>query len=158
MLASLPVSASGGHRRAVGSTTTRTSATPKSKPSRSTAARSTECGRQDLDDPDVLVECYRYPAEHWIHLRTTNAIESIFATAHLHTEVTKDPDQVPRLAMAYKLIEAVQARWRKVNGPELVALVRAGASFHEGKWLERPADITQEPSPTEAQSALSEGA
>jgi hypothetical protein len=44
--------------------------------------------------------------------------------------------------MAYKLIEAAQSRWRKVNAPELVALVRAGAVFHKGKLLERPVNIT----------------
>ncbi|OXR40406.1 hypothetical protein B7C42_07572 [Nocardia cerradoensis] len=44
--------------------------------------------------------------------------------------------------MAYKLIESAQARWRKINAPELVALVRAGGLFHKGKLLERPRDIT----------------
>ena len=44
--------------------------------------------------------------------------------------------------MAYKLIDAAQARWRAVNTPHLVALVRAGAIFHKGKLLERPIDIT----------------
>jgi putative transposase len=44
--------------------------------------------------------------------------------------------------MAYKLIDAAQARWRAVNAPHLVALVRAGAVFHKGKLLERPVDIT----------------
>ena len=46
------------------------------------------------------------------------------------------------IAMAYKLIDAAQARWRAVNAPHLVALVRAGAVFHKGKLLERPTDIT----------------
>jgi hypothetical protein len=44
--------------------------------------------------------------------------------------------------MAYKLIDAAQARWRAVNAPHLVALVRFGAVFHKGKLLERPVDIT----------------
>jgi hypothetical protein len=48
--------------------------------------------------------------------------------------------------MAYKLIDAAQARWRAVNAPHLVALVRAGATFHKGKLLERPIDITLETS------------
>ena len=48
--------------------------------------------------------------------------------------------------MAYKLIEAAQTRWRKVKAPELVALVRNGARFHKGKLLERPRDITPDPS------------
>ncbi|CCW10592.1 IS6120, transposase [Rhodococcus aetherivorans] len=49
--------------------------------------------------------------------------------------------------MAYKLIEAAQSRWRAVNAPHLVALVQAGALFHKGRLLERPVDITPEPSP-----------
>ncbi|MEU6585924.1 IS256 family transposase [Nocardia sp. NPDC046763] len=96
-----------------------------------------------VDDADVLLEFYRYPAEHWIHLRTTNPIESTFATVRLRTKVTKGPgSHAAGLAMAYKLIEAAQTRWRAVNAPHLVALVRNGALFHKGKLLERPIDIT----------------
>jgi putative transposase len=96
-----------------------------------------------VDDADVLLEFYRYPAEHWIHLRTTNPIESTFATVRLRTRVTKGPgSRAAGVAMAYKLIEAAQARWRVVNAPHLVALVRNGAVFHKGKLLERPVDIS----------------
>ena len=95
------------------------------------------------DDADVLLQFYKYPAEHWIHLRTTNPIESTFATVRLRTKVTKGPgSRGAGIAMAYKLIDAAQARWRAVNAPHLVALVRAGATFHKGKLLERPIDIT----------------
>ena len=95
-----------------------------------------------VDDADVLLEFYKYPAEHWIHLRTTNPIESTFATVRLRTKVTKGPgSRAAGIAMAYKLIEAAQARWRSVNAPHLVALVRTGATFHKGKLLERPTEI-----------------
>lgn len=91
------------------------------------------------DDLDELLAFYDYPAEHWIHLRTTNPIESTFATVRHRTKVTKGPGtRAAGLAMAYKLIEAAQARWRAVNAPQLVALVRAGATFHNGKLIERP--------------------
>lgn len=94
-----------------------------------------------VDDADVLLEFYHYPAEHWIHLRTTNPIESTFATVRLRSKVTKGPgSRAAGLAMAFKLIEAAEARWRAVNAPHLVALVRAGAVFEKGKLIERPVD------------------
>jgi transposase-like protein len=91
------------------------------------------------DNVDVLLEFYNYPAEHWVHLRTTNPIESTFATVRLRQRVTKGPgSRAAGVAMAFKLIESAQQRWRAVNAPHLVALVRAGARFHNGKLVERP--------------------
>jgi transposase-like protein len=91
------------------------------------------------DDVEELLAFYDYPAEHWIHLRTTNPIESTFATVRHRTKVTKGPgSRAAGLAMAFKLIESAQARWRAVNAPHLVALVRAGATFLNGKLVERP--------------------
>ncbi len=91
------------------------------------------------DDLEELLAFYDYPAEHWVHLRTTNPIESTFATVRHRTKVTKGPgSKAAGLAMAFKLIEAAQARWRAVNAPHLVALVRAGAVFKNGKLIERP--------------------
>jgi transposase-like protein len=96
------------------------------------------------DDLDELLAFYDYPAEHWIHLRTTNPIESTFATVRHRSKVTKGPgSRAAGLAMAFKLIEAAQDRWRAVNGPHLVALVRAGATFVNGKLVERPTETAQ---------------
>ena len=73
-----------------------------------------------------------------MHLRTTNPIESTFATVRHRTKVTKGPgSRAAGLAMAFKLIESAQDRWRAVNAPHLVALVRAGALFERGKLVER---------------------
>jgi transposase-like protein len=77
------------------------------------------------DHVDVLLEFYNYPAEHWVHLRTTNPMESTFATVRLRQRVTKGPG-------------SRAAGVRAINAPHLVALVRAGARFHNGKLVERP--------------------
>jgi putative transposase len=91
-----------------------------------------------LKDRDALLAHFDFPAEHWIHLRTTNAIESTFATVRLRTRKTKGSgSRAAGLAMAYKLLNAAQARWRSVNAPHLVALVRAGATFVDGFLIER---------------------
>jgi transposase-like protein len=89
-------------------------------------------------DREELLAFYAFPAEHWIHLKTTNPIESTFATVRLRTKVTKGPgSRSAGLAMAYKLIEQAQTRWRAVNAPQLVALVRAGVRFEKGVMVER---------------------
>jgi transposase-like protein len=96
------------------------------------------------DDVEELLAVYDFPAAHWIHLRTTNPIESTFATVRHRTKITRGPgSRAAGLAMAYKLIEAAQARWRAVNAPHLVALVRAGATFVGGKLVERPEEHPQ---------------
>ena len=84
------------------------------------------------DDPGQLLAFYDYPAGHWVYLRTTNPVESAFATVRHRTKVTKGPgSRAAGLAMAFKLIESAQDRRRAVNAPHLVALVRAGATFHQ---------------------------
>ena len=68
-------------------------------------------------------------------------MESTFATVRLRTKVTKGHgSKAAALAMAFKLIESAQRRWRMVNAPHLVALVRAGATFVNGKLIERSGD------------------
>ena len=97
-------------------------------------------------ETERLLCFFDYPAEHWIHLRTTNPIESTFATVRHRTKVTKGAgSKAAGLAMAFKLIEAAQARWRAVNAPHLVALVRAGARFDKGRLVERSTtgDVTE---------------
>ena len=96
-------------------------------------------------DREELLAFYAFPAEHWIHLKTTNPIESTFATVRLRTKVTKGPgSRAAGLAMAYKLIESAQTRWRAVNAPHLVALVRAGVKFEKGVMVERSDEQNEE--------------
>jgi len=90
-------------------------------------------GREGHQHQAQLLAFFDLPAEHRIHLKTTNPIESTFATVRLRTKVTKGPgSRAAGLAMAYKLIESAQTRWRAVNAPQLVALVRAGVVFEKG--------------------------
>jgi putative transposase len=92
------------------------------------------------DDAEELLTFFDFPAEHWLHLKTSNPIESTFASVRLRTRVTKGPgSKAAGLAMAFKLLQSAQDRWRAVNGPHLVALVRAGARFDKGVLIERPA-------------------
>jgi len=84
-------------------------------------------------DPSALTAHFDFPAEHWRHLRTTNPIESSFATVKLRTRVQKGAgSKAAALAMAYKLLDAASERWRRFNGHELVADVLAGATFKDG--------------------------
>jgi putative transposase len=114
-------------------------------PSRSDARQALERFREQFDakypkavaklDKDWahLTAFYDFPAEHWRHLRTSNAIESSFATVKLRTRVTKGAgSKKAALAMVYKLLDAAQERWRRFNGHELVADVLAGATFKDG--------------------------
>ncbi|GGW72830.1 hypothetical protein GCM10010381_67040 [Streptomyces xantholiticus] len=97
-----------------------------------------KAARKITDDVDELLAFYDFPAEHWVHLRTTNPIESTFATVRLRTKVTKGAGSAAAaLAMVFKLVESAQQRWRAVNAPHLVALVRAGARFERGHLVER---------------------
>ena len=96
------------------------------------------------EELDTLLAFFDFPAEHWKHLRTTNAIESTFATVRLRQRTTKGPgSRAAGIAMAYKLMDAAQHRWRRINGAELAALVRAGATFIGGK-LQGRSDETDE--------------
>lgn len=87
----------------------------------------------DRDWPE-LVAFYDFPAEHWRHLRTTNPIESAFATVKLRTRVQKGAgSKAAALAMAYKLLDQAQQSWRAFNGSELVKEVLEGVEFKDGE-------------------------
>jgi putative transposase len=97
------------------------------------------------DDAEELLCFFDFPAEHWLHLKTSNPIESTFSSVRARTRVTKGPgSKAAGLAMAFKLLEAAQDRWRAVNGPHLVALVRAGAMFDKGVMVERPDEVQED--------------
>lgn len=85
-------------------------------------------------DQDKMFTFFNYPAAHWIHLRTTNAIESTFSTVKARTRVTKGAgSRKAGLAMAFKLLMMAEKRWRKVNSAHLVALVQADVKFPDGQ-------------------------
>ena len=105
--------------------------------------RSAGAQRVGVVDADLerLLTFFDFPAEHRVHLRTTNPIESTFATVRLRQRVTKGAgSREAGLAMAYKLLDAAQERWRRVNAPHLVVVVRAGGVFIDGQLQERDSD------------------
>jgi putative transposase len=89
-------------------------------------------------DQERLLTHFAFPAEHWGHLRTTNPIESTFATVKLRQRVTKGAgSRAAGLTMAFKLLTMAEQRWRRLNAPLLVAQVRAGVRFQDGLRVER---------------------
>lgn len=89
-----------------------------------------ECLSKDKDD---LFTFYDFPAEHWIHIRTTNPIESTFATVRLRTKRTKGcGSRTATLTMVYKLVEQAERRWRKLNAHKLILKLIEGATFTDG--------------------------
>lgn len=84
-------------------------------------------------DRDVLLTFYDFPAEHWIHLRTTNPIESTFATVRLRTKRTKGSgSRIACLTMVYKLMQSASKKWRLLNGTQLLIEVLRGTIFVDG--------------------------
>ena len=92
--------------------------------------KAVECLQKDRD---VLLTFYDFPAEHWIHLRTTNPIESTFATVRLRHRKTKgNGTRKACLTMVYKLMESAAKRWRLLNGSNYLPDVIAGVQFIDG--------------------------
>jgi putative transposase len=84
-------------------------------------------------DKDTLFSFYQFPAEHWPHLRTTNPIESTFATVRLRTQRTKGcGSRIATLTMVYKLGLEAQKTWRRLNGAEKLTKVIGGIRFVDG--------------------------
>ncbi len=84
-------------------------------------------------DRDVLLTFYDFPAEHWRHIRTSNPIESTFATVRLRTRKTKGAgSRAASLTMVFKLALTAQKKWRALNGSQLIADVIRGISFVDG--------------------------
>ena len=95
-------------------------------------------------DADALLTFFDFPAEHWKHLRTSNVIESPFATVRLRQRVTKGAgSRTKGLLMAYKLLDMAQARWRRLNGAHLLPLVRGGIGFVDGVQQEGKVNRTK---------------
>ncbi|MCX5971789.1 MAG: transposase [Coprothermobacterota bacterium] len=96
--------------------------------------KAVECLRKDRE---TLLTFYDFPAEHWIHLRTTNPIESTFASVKARTRQTKGSgSRKAGLAMAYKLMLMAQENWRKITAPHLLPLLRKGVTFKDGKQVQ----------------------
>ena len=92
--------------------------------------KATECLKKDRD---VLLSFYDFPAEHWTHVRTTNPIESTFATVRLRHRKTKgNGSRQACLIMVFKLVQAAEKRWRRLNSPKLLLEVYRGKRFVDG--------------------------
>ena len=90
-----------------------------------------ECLRKD---EDVLFTFYDFPAEHWVHLRTTNPIESAFSTVRHRTRQTKGcGSRLAALTRVFKLAIEAEKRWRRLNGCQLLAKVIKGVKFEDGE-------------------------
>lgn len=98
-----------------------------------------------LKDAEALTAFYDFPANHWVHLRTTNPIESAFATVKLRTKKTKGAgSRDTALTMAFKLLASAEKRWRALNGRDLVQRVIAGAVFKDGIEQVQEVDVEEE--------------
>ena len=96
-----------------------------------------------VKDREALLSFYDFPAEHWAHIRTTNPIESMFATVRLRHRRTKGSgSRDASLSMVWKLSEQAERHWRRLNGSELIVHVLEGRRFIDGEMIEagQPAD------------------
>ncbi len=96
-------------------------------------------------DKESMLAFYDFPEVHWQYLRTTNSIESVFAKVRLRTTKTKNcGNRTTTLAMAWKLMETAQNKWRRLRGYNLLADVVEGVKFRDGERVEDPSQGTPE--------------
>lgn len=96
-------------------------------------AKHPSAAESQTKDREVLLTFYDFPAEHWRHIRTTNPIESTFATVRLRTKKTKGSgSRLACLVMVLKLAMAAQKKWRTLNGYKLIADVIDSVAFVDG--------------------------
>lgn len=87
-----------------------------------------------LRDWDRMVTFYAFPKDHWVHLRTTNIVESPFALVRLRTDASRRYERVEGAqAMIWKMLRVAEQAWRKLNSPELLPLVASGVPFKDGR-------------------------
>lgn len=92
-------------------------------------------------DKEELLAFYDFPAEHWIHIRTTNPIESAFSTVRLRTHKSRNcGSRDTTLAMVFKLMEVAQKRWIKIRGFNLLTLVINNVKFVDGIQISEQSD------------------
>ncbi|MCX5808306.1 MAG: transposase, partial [Proteobacteria bacterium] len=90
-----------------------------------------------VKDKGVLFTLYDFPAEHWVHIRSTNVIESVFATVRLRTDKTKGcGSRLATLTMVFKLAREAQKTWKKIKGYKLIPHVIKGACFVDGEMAD----------------------
>ena len=93
-------------------------------------AKAMDCLKKDKEE---LLAFYDFPAEHWLHIRTTNPIESAFATVRLRTKKSKNcGSRETTLAMVFKLMQSAEKRWIKIRGFRLLTLVVNNVEFIDG--------------------------
>lgn len=93
-----------------------------------------ECLAKDRED---LLAFYDFPAEHWVHLRTTNPIESTFATVRLRTRKSRNcGSRETTLAMVFRLLQSAEHRWKRIKGFKLLELVVNNVNFHNGEQVD----------------------
>ncbi|WP_035414179.1 IS256 family transposase [Chromohalobacter israelensis] len=92
-------------------------------------------------DRDELLAFYDYPAEHWVHIRTTNPIESTFATVRLRTKRSRNcGSRATTLAMVFKLLQSAQKRWRRIKHSQKLELVVSNVKFQDGEQVTDQSD------------------